>query len=439
MNNRKKWISLLAGIMAVVMVLGLILGLLASTASAAPSSSQIKEQIKELENKNQQMQEQIDALEGQHSDNLSEIENLVNEKSVIEQQVGLLHAQIRNINEQISAYTVLIAEKQAELDASERHLQELNEKNKERIRAMEEEGELSYWSVLFEANSFSDLLDRLNIVEEIAASDQRRLEEMSRAAKEVVAAKEALEVERKALQETKDGLALLQVELDEKKSQAQALLDELLSKGEELDKLMEQYEHELNELEQEIAEKESEYESAVEKEEEEAAKENNKYQGPGTSSNAGSAGGKGGEVKVDINGIPWVVPCDYRKVSSPFGERIHPVYGYKHWHSGVDLDADCLMHKDGTTDSPIYATRSGVVIISRYSSSAGYYVTIDHGDGFKSTYMHMCGVPFVKAGETVVAGQIIGCIGTTGTSTGDHLHFGMYFNDALIDPMKYIG
>lgn len=436
--NKKKLISLAAGIVAVILTLSLILGVLATTANAA-SSSEIKEQIEELEGKNDEMQAQLDALKAQQSGNLTEIAAMVNEKSIIEQQVGLLRAQISNINEQISAYSTLIADKQEELDASEAHLKELNEKNKERIRAMEEGGDLSYWSVLFEAKSFTDLLDRLNMVEEIAAADQRRLEEMSEAAKLVAQAKEEMLTQREALQATKEELAVMQQELHIKSQEAQDLLDQLLAKGEEFEKAMEEYEHALTELEKEIAQAESDYEIAIEKEEAEAVANNNQYIGPGTASNVGSGGGVGGTTKVDKNGITWVVPCDYRKVSSPYGERIHPVYGYKHWHSGVDLDADCLMHDDGTTDSPIYATRGGVVTIARFNDSAGYYVSIDHGDGYKSTYMHMCGVPFVKVGQVVAAGQIIGCIGTTGTSTGDHLHFGMYYNDSLINPMDYIG
>lgn len=434
--DKKKLISLLAGIMAAVMVISLLMGLVSTSVSAA-SSSQIKEQIKELESKNDAMQEQIDALKAQQSDNLSEIEAMINQKSVIEQQVGLLHAQIRNVNEQIAVYSVLIADKQEELNASEQYLASLNQKHKERIRAMEEEGQLSYWSVLFQANSFSDFLDRMNMIEEIEASDSRRLVELREAADKVVLAQQELLTEKQALQATKEELAAMQVELDGKSKEADELLSQLVAKGDEFAAAMEEYEHKLTELEKEIAQKESDYDAAVKKEEE--ANKNHYKPGNGSASNAGYGGGTGGTTKVDANGITWVVPCDYRKVSSPFGNRIHPVYGYWHFHSGVDLDADCLMHDDGSTDSPIYAVRGGVVTIATYSSSAGYYVSIDHGDGFKSTYMHMCEMPYVSVGEVVTAGQVIGCIGTTGTSTGDHLHFGMYYKDNLINPMDYIG
>ena len=438
--NNKKLVSLIAGILAAIMIIGLILSAVGITANAV-SSSEIKEQIKELESKNEAMQAQIDDLKSQQSDNLSEIEDMVNQKSVIEQQVGLLHAQIRNVNEQIAAYAVLIADKQEELDASEKYLQELNDKHKERIRTMEEDGELSYWSVLFQANSFSDFLDRMEMIEEIQASDSRRLAELRVAAQKVVDAKNALLAEKEALQTTKEDLAAMQEELDGKSKQADELLAQLVAKGDEFAAAMEEYEHDLTELEKEIAKAETEYDEAVKREEEERknATANQYKPGNGSASNAGYGGGTGGSTKVDSSGITWVVPCDYRKVSSAFGNRIHPVHGYWHFHSGVDLDADCLKHADGSTDSPIYATRGGVVTIARYNSSAGYYVSIDHGDGFKSTYMHMCEFPYVSVGDVVTAGQVIGCIGTTGTSTGDHLHFGLYYNDNLVNPMDYIG
>ena len=426
MNSNKTWISIAAGVAAALLALSLPLGILTTSASAA-SSSEIKQQIQDLENQNDALQAQIDALKNQQNQNLSDINAMVSEKSVIEQQVGLLQAQVRNVNEQIATYAQLIADKQEELEASEEYLAELNEENRERIRAMEEDGKLSYWSVLLQANSFSDLLDRLNMVEEIAAAQL------------VAAAKADLQNQRVELQAVKADLAIKQQELNVKSGEAQVLLEKLIAKGEEYEQTMHDYEEELNKLEQSIADAEVKLDQALQKEAADAVANNGQYLGPGYSNNIGSAGGIGGTTKVDANGITWVVPCDYKNISSPFGERIHPVYGYKHTHTGVDLNADCLMRADGTTDSPIYAVRGGRVTIAQYSSTAGYYVTIDHGDGYRSTYMHMCCMPFVEVGQVVAAGQIIGCIGTTGTSTGDHLHFGIYYYNELQNPMNFIG
>ena len=138
-----------------------------------------------------------------------------------------------------------------------------------------------------------------------------------------------------------------------------------------------------------------------------------------------------GPVKTDANGIKWVVPCYYSRVSSQFGNRIHPVHNVLKMHNGVDLAGDC--------PTPIWATRGGVVTVAGWDDSAGYYVKIDHLDGYASIYMHLCKMPSVRVGDVVQAGTKIGCMGTTGTSTGVHLHFGILYNGSYVNPMKYIG
>jgi len=431
MKNRKLWISLVAGILVAALLLSLILAAL--PVRAEQSSSEIRDQINQMQADNAALEAEINKLKEQQKDNATDIQDLVVQKSVIEQQVGLLHAQIKNLNEQIAAFSVLIADKQEDLEEAERKLETLNEKHKDRIQAMEEDGQLSYWSVLFQANSFSDLLDRLNMIEEIAASDRRRLDEMREAAREVAAAKEELVKERQELQQTKQTMTQLQEEQAAKAQQAQAVLQQLLDKGEEFEKLMEKAEEELTELEKDIAQKESDYEEAVDREYWATYTTPPPPPPPTTLPPVQVGGGTGGDVNVDESGISWLVPCSYIRVSSPFlpSGRLHPTQGVIKPHLGVDLAAPC--------PTPIVASRSGIVEVSQYSSSAGYYVTIDHLDGYKSVYMHMCHVPNVKVGQTVAQGQVIGCVGSTGWSTGNHLHFGIYKNGAAVDPMDYIG
>ena len=191
MKNRKRFVSIMAGIMAAIMLLSLILSLIPARVNAA-SSSEIKKQIAELKSQKQELEKQMEDVQSQREENENEIENIVSEKNAIDQEIFLLYEQIDNINQQLAAYALLIADKQDELDAAQDRLDELVAKNKERIRAMEEDGEVSYWSVLFKASSFSDLLDRLSMIEEIAAADQKRLKEMDEAAQEVAAAQEVL-------------------------------------------------------------------------------------------------------------------------------------------------------------------------------------------------------------------------------------------------------
>ena len=184
MKNRKRLVSILAGIMAAVMILSLLFSILPSRVWAV-SSSEIRTQINALQDNRKDIKNQISDLKAQYEATTDEITDIVARKNIIDQQIGLLHTEIININEQLSAYSVLIADQQEELDRAQARFNQLNEDCKTRIRAMEEEGNISYWEVLFKANSFSDLLDRLNMVEEITASDTRRLQELSAAAQAV--------------------------------------------------------------------------------------------------------------------------------------------------------------------------------------------------------------------------------------------------------------
>ena len=421
MNKRKRMVSVLAGIMAAVMLLTLMLSLLPTPASAA-SSSEIRKQINALKEEKEAIKDKIEEVQGQYEENENEIVDLMERKSVIDQEVQLLNEQVDNINDQLKAFNLLIADKQDELDNAEERYQQLNDDNKLRIRTMEEEGELSYWEVLFKANNFSDLLDRLNMVEEIAASDNRRLQELADAANNVVEAQQELEVEKEDMEKTKEELDSTQAELDAKVQESMDLLQELLSKGDELAALQEEYEAMEADFLEQIAQKEVEYDAAKQAEWEAYMAT---YVPPTTEGGSGGSGGSGGTS----GGGGWVRPCSYTSITSPFGYRESPTTGASTYHQGVDLDT-------GTGD-PVVAARAGVVIAASYSSSAGYYVQIDHQDGFRSIYMHLSSIG-ASVGQIVSAGTYIGATGATGIATGDHLHFGISLNGVYVNPCNYV-
>ncbi len=436
MKNRKRLVSILAGVMAAIMLLTLLISILPTRASAAASSSEIRKQINSLQDDRKDIKNQISELQVQYQATSDEIADIVARKNVIDQEIGLLHAEIININEQISAYSVLIADQQEELDAAEARFDQLNEDCKTRIRAMEEEGTVSYWAVLFKANSFSDLLDRLNMVEEIASSDTRRLQELSDAAQRVEDAQAELAGEKAELEGTRTELDSTQKELDAKRQEADDLIVQLIAKGEELKLQQEDLEAEDEELLAQIAQKEQEYNEAKL---EEWLAYMATYVPPttvapsvpisdpnGSNSNNSGSNSSGSDVTV---GSSWLVPCSYKKISSPFGFRESPTSGASRYHQGVDLAANA-----GT---PIVASRGGTVTIASYSNSAGYYVTINHGDGFSSIYMHMTNY-VVSSGQKVNQGQTIGYVGSTGISTGNHLHFGIAQNGAYVNPCSYV-
>lgn len=419
--RNKKIVSIIAGILAAILLLSLIMGVLPTYVGAEKSSTQLKGEIKELEKEKEEIDKQIQDLEGQISENMGEMEKIVAQKNIIDQEVFLLHQQVANINEQITAFGALIADKQEQLDAALKRQQELNEKNKDRIRAMEEEGSLSYWSVIFQASSFSDLLDRLNMIEEIAASDQRRLEEMEQAAQQVARAKSDLESEKTALEGTKEELNAAQEQLQGKRAEADKLLAELVAKGDEFDALMEEAEKQASEMDKEIDALEGQLDEAEER-------EYQQWLATQKPSYAGSVSGTAGDSNV-VGGKEWLIPISYTQFSSPFGWRVHPIYGDYRFHYGVDLSAP-----QGT---PIVASRSGVVSRASYDGSSGYHVYINHQDGFATRYLHMTHY-IVSPGDYVYAGQVIGYCGSTGASTGPHLHFSVYYNGQAVNPALYI-
>lgn len=432
MKNKKRWVSILAGLLALLMVLGIVVSILPGYVSAAESSSAIREQIDALEEQKAQTQKQLDELESKLTQNQNEINEIAAQKDVIDQEIALLHQQIAAINEQISAYSTLIADKQEELVAAEATLAELSEQNKVRIRAMEENGTVSYWSVIFEANSFTDLLDRVSMIEEIAAADRRRLTEMSEAADLVAATKAELETQKAALEATRAELDETQATLEAKSAETEKLLASLVAKGEEFEALIDEGEEKQSNLMEEIAQKEKDYDAAKYREWLATSVPPTTTAPPTAATTKPATGNSGGTAGTGntVSGITWLVPINYTAFTSAFGKREHPVYGGERFHYGVDLAAP-----KGT---PIVATRSGVVTTTSYEhGGAGYYVVINHGDGYSSIYMHMTHY-IVSPGQYVSAGQVIGYCGSTGASTGPHLHFGISYNGVYVNPANYI-
>ena len=403
-NRKRAGLSLISVILAGAMVITVL-----PARVRAASSAEIQKQIDALEEENAEIQAQIDAIQSQYDANYGEMQDVVAQKAAIDQEMTLLSEKIEKTNEQISAYSQLIADIQEELDVAQEELRDLSQQHQERIRAMEEQGNVTYWEVIFEANSFTDLLDRINMVEEINAADHRRIEQMRIAADVVVANQESLESEKASLEQTRVQLAADEAALEEKRVESDELLHELEKKSEEYELLMAESEILQEELMQEIAAKEKELEEA--KYDEYLAKLALQGENPPSSAS-------------------WISPVSGFTLTSPFGMRLHPVLGYYRMHNGIDMAC-----AQGT---PIYATRAGKVTVASYQAGgAGNYVSINHLDGFASIYMHMTHY-VVSAGQSVSQGQLIGYVGSTGISTGPHLHFGISYAGTYVNPLAYI-
>ena len=393
-----------------VLAAALVLSCVPIQAGASEKTDKIEDELGSLKSENADIQAEIDAVRQQYTAASNQIQDLVNRKNAVDQEIALLHSQILNINQQVIAYGQLIADAQDDMDEESQRLDELNEKHKARIRAMEEGGTVSYWEVLFQASSFTDFLDRMAMIEEIAQSDQRRLEESQQAADDLSSTQAKMQQELRSLAEAQQTLADSESLLAEKRTESDGLLRSLAAQKEEFELLLDDSEAKQDALMKEIAQKEKELANA--QYEEKLAKL--ALQGQNPPSNA-----------------TWITPVSGYTITSAFGMRIHPVYKYALMHNGIDMACP-----QGT---PIYATRAGTVTTASYQAGgAGYYVSINHGDGFSSIYMHMTNY-VVSSGQSVAAGQLIGYVGSTGVSTGPHLHFGVSYAGTYVNPMAYIG
>lgn len=404
MRKERRALRLISLVLAAVLTTGVL-----HVPTWAASSSEIQKEIDQLEEKNAEIQKQINAIQRQYNANFDDMSNLVQQKGAIDQEIALLNNKIENTNDQIAAYGQKIADTQEDLDLAKQELRELTEQYQQRVRIMEEKGKLSYWEVIFKASDFMDLLDRLTIIEEIAEADRKRIEEMRIVSDIITATQTNLEKEKAEVEVVKLKLIEDQEILEEKQKENNELLHELEKKSDEFELLMAQSEELQDELMLEIAAKEKELKEA--KYDEYLAKLALQGENPPSNSN-------------------WVTPVSGYTLTSPFGMRVHPILKYSKMHNGIDMAC-----AEGT---PIYATRAGTVTVASYQAGgAGNYVSINHLDGFSSIYMHMTRY-IVSVGQTVSQGQLIGYVGSTGLSTGPHLHFGISYAGTYVNPLAYI-
>ncbi|MBE6978541.1 MAG: hypothetical protein E7438_07955 [Ruminococcaceae bacterium] len=457
--KQKRFAAVLAAALALAMVLGLVLGLLAGSVNAA-SSGEIQNQIDKLEQEQEALRQQMAELESSLAQNKKDVQSMVARKNGIDQQIALLHSQITVVNQTVTAYNLMIADKQDELDAAEKRLALLHEAYKDRIRAMEEQGEISYWSVIFQASSFFEMLDHLNMAAEIAKADRQRLEEIRTVAQQVEQAradllshKQSLEQQRQELKQTADTLTVKQAEAD-------GLLLDLVAKGQDYSFELDQSEKLQHELMDKLAGLEedkiwAEYlewlatsvpptttttttvppttvpPTTIPKPTVAPTTKPNPTTKPTTKPTTQPTT-QAGNGNKEVDGYIWYQPLPKGSyaVTSEFGPRVHPVTGKVNtYHKGIDLGAD--------SGTPIFAVRDGVVRVAAYEEGgAGYYVSLGHTGGYISIYMHMTHY-IVYQGQRVKAGDIIGYVGSTGGSTGPHLHLGIAKDGTYMDPRLF--
>lgn len=431
-----KFRRIIISVLAALLVISLLAGIVVMIVSAK-TSSEIQAEIDALEERSNEIAQQREALESEIAENANKTLTTVEEKAQVDQEIELTRQSVEVVSEQIHQFSLLIAEKQAELDDLEVEQQEMFERYKLRMRAMQERGEISYWYVLLEAESFSDMLSSRTMIEEIAKTDQRMMDELRQLAAEIIAAKESLAGDKAELEGKKAELAEAQELLAQKREESDALLTSLISDRERLIEETEKYEAAEAELSNQIAALEVERTQAL------LAEWAAAHPTPPSNDNDDSSddGDDSGDNSSDDSpsyepppstseGFIFPLPSGIGVVlTSPYGYRTHPITGNYTMHNGVDLAC--------SSGTPIYASKSGYITTATYHYAYGNYVTINHMDGFSTLYGHMT-YSVVSYGDYVEQGQIIGYVGSTGYSTGPHLHFTIYYDGSTVNPMNYI-
>lgn len=417
-----KYRRVIISVIALLLIVSLLAGFIVVIANAK-TSAEIQAEIDDLNEQSNELETQRENLAQEIAQNQSETLTIVERKFQLDREIELMRQEVDLVNKQLHQYNLLIAERQSELDELEAQQQELFERYKLRMRAMQERGEISYWSVFFEAENFADMLNCRAMIEEIAKADQRMMDEMRQISAEVLEAKDILAAEKITLEEKKLELAETEASLAEKRAESDDLLIELNEQRAELIAQAEELEAAEESLNWQIAALEQELTEALRAEWEAAHPPQNDSDGDGDVDSDD-------EVEYPGNGESFLYPLPPGAViTSPYGYRIHPITGNYSLHNGVDLAI-----AEGT---PIYATKSGYVTTATYNYVYGNYVTINHMDGFSSLYGHMTYFA-VGEGQYVNRGDVIGYVGSTGWSTGPHLHFTIYLNGATVNPMNYV-
>ncbi len=397
-------------ITSVIICLALILscGTTSFTVQAVTSES-IREKEREIE----KAKEEVSGLKS----SLTDVEKLKKEleqsKNDLTAFVRQLDGQLADIQDKIAQYNTMITDKEQEIEETMRDLDEAQARQerqyaamKKRIQFMYERSDSFYLETLFGSNSIAGIVNRADYIEALSRYDRDKLDEYVATRKYVELCKEELETEKQLLDEAK--LAVEQEEanvntlIGEKEAQIVSVSGDIANKEaaiKEYEDMIAQENAEIAALEKAVAEEKARLEA------------------------------ENAQARI-YNGGLFAWPCPgYKRISDEYGNRMHPILGVEKFHNGLDMAA--------SSGTPILAAYDGDVVAADYSSSMGNYIMINHGSGLYTIYMH-CSALYVSKGQTVYKGQNIAAVGSTGRSTGPHLHFSVRLNGNYVSPWNYL-
>jgi len=366
--------------------------------------NRLRDEQREIQARRQETQARINSIEFERMTALAQ-------KEVLDGRIALTEAEIELIRYTIIEYGYLIEDKELEV------VEALNRENarlqlfRERVRSMEENGVITYLDIIFSATSFSDLLARIDFVGDLMRADESAYHNLIAARLETEAAKEALEEIKAELEEEEILLQERYAELEIQREEAIELILQIFQDREAAIELLRQEEDEWARVQTEI----NRLEEELRRQQEAAA------------AAAAAAGRNHGTSVVGTGELLWPVSGTSRaNVTSPFGVRRHPVFGTNRMHNGIDIGAPHGRN--------VFAADSGTVLTSTHNASFGNFIVISHGNGMTTLYAHLS-TRSVSVGDTVSRGQVIGRVGSTGISTGPHLHFEVSINGVRTNPL----
>lgn len=400
-----RWICLL-------LIPGLLFGKVRTSVGASNVDS-LRQSIAQKQNQISDAQKEKKQLESGKTNLEKMKKELETQKHSLENYVSSLDADMEEIQQRIDELNTMISEKEAEIEVTEEELDQAiatqnaqYEAMKMRIKFMYEKGDDYYMEMISGASSFSDMLNRFDYIQSLSDYDSNKLQEYALTRQYVEACKEELLSQKELLDqahvEVEAEEASLEALITEKRGEIGAFQNDINNKS----AAIAEYEAYINEQNTIIAA----LEAAVAEEKRKLAAETKRR---------------------TYDGGMFAFPApSYTRISDDYGNRMHPTLGIQKFHNGIDLAAP--------NGSPILAAYDGEVVAADYSSTMGKYIMIDHGDGLYTIYMHASALN-VSKGASVGKGQQIGAVGSTGRSTGPHLHFSVRYGGNYVSPWNYLG
>lgn len=398
-STARKIAAAISILLAALMIFGLVSNVVYLHAAAAKKSvSSLKKDLASIASEKKEIAAEIDRLNSQISTTIAKKDALDKKINATEKEISITNELIEGLEEDISVKTV-------ELDAAIAKMEKQDDLFKKRARTMYESGETTYLEVLLTAGDFSQMISRMEKIRQIMSYDDKLLNEYTATKAAVAQQKAELESDKADQEKYKTDLVKKKQSLDEQQKESKKLLDSLSADKAKSKSELDALDKEENDIAAEIKRLNDEAKKAAE-----AAK-------------------KAGKPVKDFSSQTFLWPLPgHRTLTSPYGNRKHPITGVYKLHTGQDISAP-----KGTT---IVAAKSGTVVKSTKTNAYGNYVVINHGGGMMTAYAHMS-QRLVSAGQEVKQGQTIGKVGSTGYSTGNHLHFEVIINGSFVNPMKY--